>query len=103
MVRRQQGTRAQFGTVRVNHKGKNIFTSVGSRQYEDMFGGDTELQTYPRTLGAIPTGYAHRPDLMANLFIGTQDAWWMVCERNSIFDIFEQLNAGDQLFLPIEM
>lgn len=91
--------RAGYGEVVVKHRGKLIPTSVGSHRYEGVFSGS---QTLPIGVsnGNIPAGYAHRPDLIANLFMNTPGAWWLVCEQNSIFDVFEQLNAGDYLRLP---
>ena len=80
----------------INHKGKDILTSVGSKQYEGLFCG--LRATSPRT-GIIPAGYAHRPDLISDLFLDNPDLWWMVCERNVIFDVFEQLKSGDPIIL----
>ena len=91
-----QGSRAQQGQVFINHKGISIPTSVGSRRYEDNYGG---VSFAPPT-GTIPLGFAHRPDLISNLFMDTPDLWWTVCENNSIFDVFEQLNSGESINLP---
>tara|TARA_R110000822_G_scaffold83122_7_gene196091 strand:+ start:227 stop:520 length:294 start_codon:yes stop_codon:yes gene_type:complete len=88
--------RAGYGQVLIKHKGKLIPTSVGSRSYENIF----NKKASSLTEGSIPAGYAHRPDLIANLFLNTPGAWWLVCEQNSIFDVFEQLNAGDRIKLP---
>ena len=101
MIKKKSGDRASFGQVVINHKGKKIPTSVGSREYESMFGGSNSV--FPKTLGNIPLGYEHRPELIANLFLGTPKGWWVICERNAIFDVFEQLNSGDQLKLPVKL
>ena len=97
MRRKYKGSRAKFGSILINHKGKNIFTTVGSRKYEGIFGGSQKPSS---KMGTIPSGYAHRPDLIADLFLDTPALWWMVCERNAIFDVFEQLKSGDSLILP---
>jgi len=94
-----QGSRAQQGQIFINHKGVSIPTSVGSRRYDFRYG--EEVDTFPT--GTIPLGFAHRPDLISNLFLDTPDLWWMVCENNSIFDIFEQLNSGDSIKLPTSL
>ena len=95
-VRQQKGVRAEFGNILLEHKGRKIFTTVGSRAYEGLFGG---LQTQSSPLGIIPSGYAHRPDLIADLFLDSTDLWWVICEKNAIFDVFEQLKSGDSILL----
>tara|TARA_R110002033_G_scaffold164952_1_gene202532 strand:+ start:45 stop:350 length:306 start_codon:yes stop_codon:yes gene_type:complete len=97
----KSGDRASFGQVVISHKGKEIPTSVGNRNYESMFGGMNP--SFPKTLGNIPLGYEHRPELIANLFLNTPKGWWIICERNAIFDVFEQLNSGDLLKLPVKL
>jgi hypothetical protein len=99
----RKGQRASYGQVIIEHKGRKIPTSVGSRSYEGMFGGDRMLAVFARTQGNIPDGYNHRPELIANLFLNTPASWWIICERNSIFDVFEQLNSGDTLRIPTRL
>jgi len=101
LVQRNKGERSGFGELLISHKGKQIPTSVGSRSYEAVFGG--QVRDFPRTRGNIPLGYHHRPDLISNLFLGNPNSWWVVCERNAIFDIFEQLNSGDSIQIPIRL
>jgi len=84
-----------FNTIR--HKGKRIPTSVGNRAYESKF----NIQAHKGgRVGYIPTGYAHRPDLISNVFYGTTDNWWLIMEVNNITDPFEGLNAGDKIIIP---
>ena len=90
--------RSAFGEVIMNHKGKKISTSVGSLQYESMF----SVPALP-TNATIPAGYEHRPELISNLFMKSSSNWWVFCERNAIFDIFEQLNSGDSIRLPLTL
>lgn len=99
MVTKQKG-RLEYGYVIVHHKGTPIPTSVGSKRYEGRFSGEQSLVNFGGESGNIPIGYAHRPDLMGNLYLGSAMAWWLICERNAIFDIFEQLNSGDAIRLP---
>lgn len=93
--------RDTYGYIWVLHKGKTIPTTVGSKNYEGTFGGLQSNFNFPNTIANIPIGYDHRPDLIANLWMGTPDAWWLICERNNIFDIFEQLNSQDRIYLPV--
>ena len=92
-----KGLRAKYGQVIIEHKGKFIPTSVGSDKYEGIFSGQRSVSMFPSTLGNIPLGYAHRPDLIANLFLNTPDAWWVIC------DIFEQLNSGSSFRIPASL
>ena len=92
--------RSEAGEIFINHKGHSIPTSVGSKAYEFVFGGDIDLQFFPRTLGTIPNGFQHRPELIADLFLDTPSLWWIICERNAIFDVFEQLKPGSPIYIP---
>ena len=98
-----KGSRATAGQIFIFHKGVGIPTSVGSAAYEEKYGGDMEIKFFPRTEGKIPFGFNHRPDLIANLFMKKPSLWWVICERNSIFDVFEQLKAGDAIDIPVKL
>ena len=95
-----QGDRSEAGLVFIHHRGHLIPTSVGSADYETKYGGPRAFSMFPHTVGNIPAGFGHSPDLISNLFTGTPARWWMICERNAIFDVFEQLNSGDTIKLP---
>ena len=81
----------------MKHKDKNILTSVGSGIYENHV---RNLLSRRSTPGIVPTGYDHRPDLIANIYLGQPDAWWIISEMNAVTDPFEQLNIGDSIRLP---
>ena len=98
-----KGERSSYGRVVIDHKGKKIPTSVGSRSYENMFSGDRTQAVFARTEGNIPDGYQHRPELISNLFLNSPRSWWIICERNAIFDVFEQLNSGDRIRIPVRL
>jgi len=98
-----RGSRSGFGQVIIVHKGKPIKTSVGSIAYEDTFGGDLDQIDFTKTDGNIPMGFMHRPDLISNLFLNTPSLWWVICERNAIFDVFEQLKPGDDIKIPVKL
>jgi len=100
MRKSRKDGRSQYGLVTLTHKGKKLVTTVGSKGYETNFGGTNPPALSTHTVGNIPFGYHHRPDLIADLFYNSASAWWRVCEINNIFDVFEQLNSGDQIFLP---
>ena len=81
----------------MRHKGKKVVTSVGSAIYESYVADSLSRIT---ELGAIPVGYEHRPDLIANLFFGDPSDWWTFLEMNAILDPFEELNVADEVRLP---
>lgn len=96
-----KGTRKSYGYIEIEHKGVKMRTSVGSASYEDFFAGQSALRNFAYANGNIPVGYEHRPDLIANLFLESPVSWWIICERNAIFDVFEQLKPGDAIRLPL--
>ena len=93
-------SRYTIGSITINHKGKKIPTSVGSSSYESFCSGSNPRIAQGLFLGKIPAGYAHRPDLIGNLFYGSSLEMWQVCEANNIFDVFEQLKSKDYILLP---
>jgi len=97
------GQRSEAGQIFINHKGHIIPTSVGSFAYDATYGGDIELNFSPRTLGIVPAGFRHRPELISNLFLESPNLWWVICERNAIFDVFEQLKTGSPLYIPTSL
>ncbi len=86
--------------IQITHKGRKITTSVGSPIYENSYAGNNPNALDGHTTGSIPPGYEHRPDLIADLFYNTSTSWWKVCEINNIFDVFENLNSGNRIYLP---
>tara|TARA_R110000782_G_scaffold102791_4_gene190143 strand:+ start:11585 stop:11875 length:291 start_codon:yes stop_codon:yes gene_type:complete len=88
------------GFITISHKGKDIPTSVGSKAYERRYNGIKPSSLIGTSFKKVPLGYEHRPDLIANLFYGSSASWWKVCEVNSIFDVFEELDPGDGIYLP---
>lgn len=102
MKNKNTGSRSGFGEIMISHKGVRIPTSVGSTQYENTFAGDAN-RSFEGVAGIIPAGYEHRPDLISNLYLNTPAGWWIVCERTIAFDVFEQLNPGDPIRIPIRL
>lgn len=82
--------------VTLPHKGKTITTTVGSSSYESFVRSLRQINLEP---SRVPAGYEHRPDLIANLFMGSPEKWWLICETNGIFDPFESLNLNDVINL----
>ena len=87
-----------FGSVTVRHKNANIKTVFGSLGFDDLLSTYIEKFTYREAY--VPLGYEHRPDLIANLFLGDPNFWWLILLINNIDDPFEGLNSGDKILLP---
>lgn len=90
-------SRYSAGGILYFHKGKKITSSVGSPAF-DAFTHGLVNQSYQ--LGTVPPEYAHRPDLIASVWLGSTEYWWQIMIINGIFDPFESLNRGDPILLP---
>jgi len=93
--------RDSYGVILITHKGRTIPTTVGSKAYENIFCGLQSRDSFPNRIGNIPAGYNNRPDLISNVWMNTPGLWWLICERNNIFDVFEQLNLQDRIYIPV--
>ena len=89
--------RYSVGYNKISHRGKSIPTVVGNRKYTSLI---NNLPKLPREIGYVPAGYAHRPDLISNIFYGTPAYWWLILEANNIDDPFEGLNVNDRIIIP---
>jgi len=89
-------TRYNYGVVNLKHKGVVTTTSVGS-VYDDFISALTQVSSRP---GVVPTFCENRPDLIGDIFYESPGYWWYAMQYNSLFDPFETLNAGDEIFIP---
>lgn len=80
----------------VEHKGKRITTSLHTGVSEYL----KNIESVEMDVGYIPAGYAHRPDLISNLFYNTVTKDWLIMMFNNIKDPFQELNVGDRILLP---
>lgn len=81
----------------IDHKGKQIFVADRNALTNYL----NSLEQFQVDTGVIPPGYAHRPDLISDLFYGTTTKDWMLMMFNNISDPFQQLNVGDTILLPM--
>jgi len=89
-------SRYTYGVSVLKHKDKYVTTSVGSSY-------DTFLQRMPLSAskrGKVPSFVEHRPDLVSDVCYDTPGYWWYVMAYNGLTDPFEQLNPGDDIFIP---
>lgn len=80
-----------------SHKNKTLATAVTSETYQEYL---STIDSIPYSVGYIPPGYEHRPDLISDLFYNTTTLDWLILLFNSIDDPFESLNVGDKILLP---
>jgi len=78
---------------------KRVQSMVGSSKADEFIEKKGDL--YQFKIGWIPAGYAHRPDLISQVYYKTPNFWWMILLFNNIKDPFEGLNLGDRIFIPI--
>lgn len=83
----------------VYHKGKLLKDFVGNKEYIKNIESLTDKNA-DVFVGYIPAGYAHRPDLISELFYSSPKYWWLVLLYNNISDPFEGLNVNDKILLP---
>ena len=86
------------GVNHVHHKGIVSTTSVGNTRFDAISSDIDTLYDYDE--GVIPIGYAHRPDLISNLFYGTPGYWWLLMLCNGVDDPFQGFKTGDRILLP---
>ena len=84
-------------SIYYTHKGKTLVSKVGSPQFDKYL---LSIDYYNQKLGKIPSEYAYRPDLLANLWYGSPYLWWMTMAVNGIFDPFESLTPGASILVP---
>jgi len=84
------------GSRTIDHKGKKIEVSNST----DLFTFLNSIEQYEVDVGIVQPGYAHRPDLISDLFYNTVTKDWLIVMFNNIKDPFQQLNVGDQILIP---
>lgn len=90
-------SRYKYGVVTINHKGKDVTTSVGTPM--DDFIEDINGE-FTFTKGTIPAPHDKRPDLTSNTFYSTPKFWWLIMQYNNISDPFEGLSKGTDIRIP---
>tara|TARA_R100000008_G_scaffold68544_1_gene45743 strand:- start:309 stop:641 length:333 start_codon:yes stop_codon:yes gene_type:complete len=84
----------------IHHKGKRINTVLHSESYESYI---DELQNSPSMAYTIELGYEHRPDAIANRFLGSPDLFWVILAMNNIENPFEKLTVGSKIQIPVNL
>jgi hypothetical protein len=84
--------------VIVQHRNIQTNTIVNASKFDSLL-GDLD-SAYDYEVGYVPAGYAHRPDLISNVFYGTPKNWWLLMLVNNISDPFEGFNVNDAILIP---
>lgn len=88
----------KIDSYQVVHRDKNVTTNLNSDNFRNFINDLSQLNF---RIEIIPPGMEHRADLISNNYYGTPMLDWLVCWYNNINDPFEQLNAGDQIKIPL--
>ena len=91
-------SRYNFGVTEIRHRKKLVTTSFNSEEHENLLARIPDGFSYK--VGHVPAEYAHRPDLISNVFYDTPGYWWFILLFNNITDPLEGLNAGDIVLIP---
>jgi len=82
----------------VSHRKTKITTILNTPVFDNMV---ENLDTaYEYTVGYVPNGYEHRPDLISNTFYGTPKYWWLLLLVNGISDPFEGFLHNQRILIP---
>ena len=82
----------------VKHRNASVTTILHTAQFDSLI---KNLDTaYKYSVGFIPLGFEHRPDLISNLFYGTPDKWWLLMLVNNVADPFEGFKVNDRILIP---
>ena len=87
-----------MGSDLIEHRAATVLSVVASKSYNTFLTNINALYEYK--IGFVPAGYAHRPDLISNLFFGTPAYWWLLMEVNNVTDPFEGFDVGDRILIP---
>mgnify|MGYP005826865615 CR=1 FL=1 len=88
-----------LGSELYKFNNKEVRSLLGNEDADNFMEHKDEMFSY--TVGWIPAGYEHRPDLISSVYYGTSTFWWMILLFNNITDPFEGLNTGDRILIPI--
>ena len=95
---KNNSSRYARGSTLITHKGNSTVTTVGSPGYSNF---KTFINaTSNNSIGYVPAGYEHRPDLISNLFYGSPDNWWLLMLVNGFSDPFESFLLNQRILIP---
>jgi len=81
-----------------SHRNATVTTILHSQDFDNLIKNLEGAYTYK--VGYVPKGFEHRPDLIADLFLGTPDKWWLLMLVNNVTDPFEGFKVRDRILIP---
>lgn len=97
MTRQDRGPYS-LDEIRVQHRSVITNTIVNTEKFDSILSDINNAFEYE--VGYVPNGYAHRPDLISNVFYGSPKNWWLLMLVNGIDDPFEGFNENDRILIP---
>lgn len=97
MTRQDRGPYS-LDEIRVQHRSIITNTIVNTEKFDSILSDIDDAFEYE--VGYVPNGYAHRPDLISNVFYGSPKNWWLLMLVNGIDDPFEGFNENDKILIP---
>lgn len=82
----------------VLHRGAKVTTILNTPSFDNLIRNLDKAYEYE--IGYVPAGFDHRPDLIANVFYGKPNNWWLLMLVNNISDPFEQFSLNQKIFIP---
>jgi hypothetical protein len=82
----------------ISHRNCKVRTILNTPIFDNMIKNMDVAYNYE--VGYIPNGFAHRPDLIANVFNGTPDKFWLLMLINNKPDPNESFNVRERLLIP---
>ena len=97
MTRQDKGPYS-LDEIRVQHRSIITNTIVNTEKFDSILSDIDDAFEYE--VGYVPNGYAHRPDLISNVFYGSPKNWWLLMLVNGVDDPFEGFNENDRILIP---
>ena len=87
------------GSDIVEHRNKLTRTIVTNEHANNFV---RNLDSLDYRFGIVPAVFAHRPDLLSNVFFGSPRHWWLFLVMNNEPDPFEGLGIGERIKIPTD-
>jgi hypothetical protein len=87
-----------FDVRRSKHRNATVTSILNSPIFDKLI-RDID-KTYEYEIGYVPAGYEHRPDLIANVYYGSPNNWWLLMLVNNITDPFEGFKVNERILIP---
>ena len=94
---RKAPSRYDLGKNIINHKGKDVSTSLNT-EFENLLTEGPKDKKYRK--GAVISYIENRPDTLSYIYYNTPYQWWYIMAFNNMKDPFEDMNLNDRILIP---